>query len=36
MMGEFKDSDVERYQIVKLSDVHVANAQKAADLFAHS
>jgi hypothetical protein len=34
MMGDFKDSDVERYQIVKLSDV--PNAQKAAELFAHN
>lgn len=33
-MGDFKDSDVERYQIVKLSDV--PNAQKAAELFAHN
>lgn len=34
MMGDFKDFDVERYQIVKLSEV--PNAQKAADAFVHS
>jgi hypothetical protein len=34
MMGDFKDSDVERYRIVHLSDV--PNAEKAAQAFAHS